>query len=284
MKRLTITTLAFSMAFALSLNSNVTAQSGGSFAPPINSGSFSNGPIVLPTQNSGTSIQVQQSGSRPATRSAAAPTSFGRPASFAAQGRTSFGASPIQPTQMTSNEPSGGPSPLPESVDCPISSVHFIEDILLPAKEAGEIQTMNFKEGDFVPAGQTIAQINDENYRSLLEQADMRYQIALEAAGDAIATLAAKKRYEVASIEAKKTDRLAGTGSKSASEKMMANASKELAYLEVRKAEHDRRKALAEAKLALAEKRQVQSKIDRHTLRSAFDGYVVEPKSSMLTN
>ena len=78
--------------------------------------------------------------------------------------------------------------------------------------------------------------------------------------------------------DSKKTDRLAGTGSKSASDKMMATYSKEIAYLELQKAEQDRKKALAEARLAQTEKRQVQSKIARHTLRSEFDGYVIEVK------
>lgn len=153
-----------------------------------------------------------------------------------------------------------------------------MEDILLPAREAGEIKSMNFKEGEFVPAGQTIARINDENYQMELEQADMRLQIAMDAASDSTATLAAKKKYQVATIEAKKTSRLAENGSKSASEKMMATYSKEIAYLELQKAEQDRRMALAEAKLAQAQKKQVQNIIARHTLKSDFDAYVVEIK------
>ena len=343
MKRFTISKLTCSMAFALLLNSNATAQSGGSFAPPIPNGSFSNGQVVKPTQNFGTSnhfsptvtsptktggfnpmpfkVTGRDKASKPRPTNNAAPkkpakskalkskalssasssskafpnkpstpvarttrttpakpTAFGSPNRLAAQGRTSFGAPPTQPVQITSSESSGGANLPPDSIDCPISSVHFMDDILLPAKEPGEIKELNFKEGDFVAAGQTIAQINDDNYRQLLEQADMRYQIALDTAGDSTTTLAAKKKYQVASIESKKTDRLAGTGSKSASDKMMATYSKEIAYLEMQKAEQDRKKALAEARLALAEKRQVQSKIDRHTLRSDFDGYVIEVK------
>ena len=210
----------------------------------------------------------------------AKPTTFGSPASFPVQGRTSFGASPTTPpVQMTSNESSGGStSKPPATVDCPISSVHFIDDILLPAREAGEIKMMNVKEGDFVPAGQTIALINDANYRMVLEQADTRYQIALDAANDTTSSMAAKKKFEVASIEAKKTARLAQNGSKSASEKMMANYSKEIAYLEMKKADNDRRKAFSEAKLAQKEKNQVLNTISRHTLKSDFDAYVIEIK------
>ncbi len=316
MKRFTINMLAGSMAWALLLNSNAAAQSGGSFAP-IETSSFPQGQIVTPVQNFGPTTQLgkQNSGfsgfkhgaSSPAAKPSALirkdgfnPTPFKvtgsqsatkpargnqqtKPVSATsstrvAQGRTSFGAPPIRPVQMTSSESSGSASPIPDSVDCPISSVHFMDDILLPAREPGEIKSLNFKEGDFVAAGQIIAQINDENYQLLLQQADMQYQIALDTAGDSTSTLAAKKKFQVASIEAKKTDRLAGTGSKSASDKMMATYSKEIAYLELQKANHDRKKARAEAELALNEKRQVQSKINRHTLRSDFDGYIIEIK------
>ena len=358
MKRFTITKLAFTMAFALLLHSNVTAQSGGSFAP-VQTDSFPPTSTVkpLPVQSFGTSSQfgsrsgglaptqtlpvapqgnptfanppVPQSdkpsgfnptpfkitGSnassrprrtgnsattvKPAKSQSLSSSSLSRgktfpspsapvartpqPDSFesptrVAQGRTSFGAPPIQPVQMANNESSGGANPPPDSIDCPISSVHFMEDILLPAKEPGEITTLNFKEGNFVAAGQIIAQINDENYQLELEQADMRYRIAKDTASDSTSTLAAKKKYQVASIEAKKTDRLHGTGSKSASEKMMATYSKEIAYLEMQKADNDRKKALAEAKLALAQKRQVQSRIERCKLRSEFDGYIIEVK------
>lgn len=137
---------------------------------------------------------------------------------------------------------------------------------------------MNFKEGDFVPAGQIIGQIDTDVMKMMLEQAEMRYKIAWDKANNETAGKAARKKWEVASIEARKTARLASSGSKSESDKMMANYTKEIAYLEMQKADDDRRTALTEAKLALAEKRQVEARIERHTLRSNFDGYVVEIK------
>jgi len=310
--------LAFAFLFNPTVTAQSGGNFGGNFAPPIPSSSFARPTTVSPAQSKRTSSSFNPTPfkvTKPAAATASKPTTkppalrqakvlpplnqtggiqlpgnsvartarpiiSGRPASFPAQGRTSFGASPsTKPPQITSNESSAGATNRPPaSIDCPISSVHFIEDILLPAKEAGEIKSMKFKEGDFVRAGQTIAQIDDENYRMIAEQADMKYRIALDTASDTTASLAAKKKYQVASIEAKKTERLAQNGSKSASEKMMANYSKEIAYLEMQKADQDRRKALAEAKLAQQEKQQVLQKIARHTLRSDFDAYVIEVK------
>ena len=151
-----------------------------------------------------------------------------------------------------------------------------MQDILLPAKEAGEIQKMNFKEGDFAPAGQLIAQINDENYQLLLEQAIIRAQIAVDAASDATSTLAAKKKYNVAKIEANKTARLARSGSKSESDKMMSTFNKEIAFSEMQAAENNAKNAFKEANLALSEKRSVEARIARHRMQCKFDAYVVE--------
>ncbi|MDG1875072.1 MAG: HlyD family efflux transporter periplasmic adaptor subunit [Mariniblastus sp.] len=188
---------------------------------------------------------------------------------------SSFSPTKLPAKQIASRQSLDSPQ-LPDTVECDVSSVHFIDDIKLPAKEAGEIKKLNYKEGDFIPAGQTIGVINDEVFQMMLEQAEMRYQIALDTADDETASLAARKKYQVASIEAQKTAKLAASGSKSPSDKLMADYTKEIALLEMRKADRERRKALAQAKLADAEKRQVQSKIARHTLKSDFDAYVVQ--------
>ena len=167
---------------------------------------------------------------------------------------------------------------LPDSVECPVSSVYFIDDIKLPAKESGEISKMNFKAGDFVPAGKTIGQIDTVVMQMMLQQAEMKYEIAWQKANNEAASKRARKKWEVASIEARKIGNLALTGSKSDSDKRMADYTKDIAYLEMQEAGDAQRIALKEAKLALAEKRQVETRIERHAIKSNFDGYVVEIK------
>lgn len=182
----------------------------------------------------------------------------------------------ISPPLTSEENGSSGSGRLPNHVDCPTSTVSFIDDINLPALEAGEIKTLDFKEGDFVPSGQIIGRIDDTVYQMALETAQLQFQIAYDKASNKVASMAARKKWEVAKIEASKTARLAARGSKSESEKMMAEYTRDIALLEMQKTDDDRKNALAEAQLARKEMKQVQARIARHTLKADFDAYVVK--------
>lgn len=179
-----------------------------------------------------------------------------------------------QTSSMTKG--SGNTARMASYVDLNNCTVSFIDDIKLPAQENGVIKSLNVKEGQYIPSGKTVGRIDDELYQRMLEQAELRYAIAKEAATDATAVLAAEKKYKVADIEARKTIRLAQNGSKSESDRMMAVYSKEIASLEHEKAQREKDKAYGEARLELARLNEVQSRIRRHTLKSEFDAYVVE--------
>ncbi len=178
-------------------------------------------------------------------------------------------------TQSSSQE-SQGSQPIPEYVDLENCTVNFIDDILLPAQESGVIKLLEVKEGEYVPAGTKVCQIDDELYLSLLDQAKLRYEMATEAADDSTAIEAAEKKYKVASIEAKKTSDLADKGSKSESDRLMAVYTKEIASLERVKAVNDKEKAELEKRLEAARYMEVETHIRRHVLQSDFDAYVIK--------
>ena len=161
-------------------------------------------------------------------------------------------------------------------VDLNNCTVSFIDDIKLPAKESGVIESLLVKEGEFIPAGKVVGKIDDELYLRMMEQAEMRFNMAKELATDSTAIQAAEKKYRVAGIEAAKTKRLGQTGSKSDSEVMMAIYTKDIALLELEKAKREKDKAYAEARLEAARLAEVQTRIKRHVLQSSFDAYVVE--------
>jgi multidrug resistance efflux pump len=100
--------------------------------------------------------------------------------------------------------------------------------------------------------------------------------MALDTAQDGTAKLAAEKKERVASIEAGRVYKLWRSGSKSDSEKLMAEYSEQLAKLEVVKADLEMKKAKGEAELELARMREVEIRIGRHILQSDFDAYVIE--------
>lgn len=164
---------------------------------------------------------------------------------------------------------------MPKYVDLNCS-VKFIDDIRLPAKETGVIKTLEVKEGDFVPAGKTVGQIDDELYQQMLVQAEMRYKMAVDTAQDETAKKAAEKKFGVASIEATKARKLWRSGSRSESEKLMAEYSEQLAALEITKADLEMKKARGEAELELAKMKEVKTRIQRHVIQSDFDSYVIE--------
>ena len=216
------------------------------------------------------------------------PTSTAKP--VGAAGNNSFVAktvsygkpkSPVSAQQIANesrqdkNDGSNFVQKMPQYVDLNCS-VKFIDDIRLPAKETGVIKTLDVKEGDFVPSGKIVGRIDDEMYRQMFVQAEMRYKMALDNAQDETAKQAAKKKYGVASIEATKARKLAASGSKSDSERLMAEYSEQLAELEIIKAELEMKKAQGEAELELARIKEVETRIQRHVLQSDFDAYVIE--------
>jgi multidrug resistance efflux pump len=190
-----------------------------------------------------------------------------------AQSANRNSTAPLRPASSPTTTRSG---PMGEYADVPYCGVEFIDDIRLPAKELGVIKSIDVKEGDFVSAGQKVGQIDDELYQGMFNQAKLRYDIAREAAADTNAIEAAQKKYQVATIEARKASKLAATGSKSDSERRMAEYTAEIAEIEWRKAENDRKKAAAEAQLAYEQVKEVAVRIKRHIIDVKFNGYIVE--------
>ncbi|MEM7783259.1 MAG: HlyD family efflux transporter periplasmic adaptor subunit [Planctomycetota bacterium] len=174
------------------------------------------------------------------------------------------------------SDPDSTTKQLPPYVDLQQCNIVFIDNIKLPAQEIGVIENMNVKEGDFIPAGSVVATIDDEIYRQLVSEAQLRYEIASETAADSSGLMAAKKKYKVASIEADKTQRLAARGSKSESEAMMAVYTEDIAKLELDKAVMESAKAKKEKMMAELALRQAQSRLNRHVLKVGFDAYVIK--------
>lgn len=155
-------------------------------------------------------------------------------------------------------------------------TVYFIDDIMLPAREAGVIKSLSVKEGDSIPAGKVVGQIDDELAQRILEQNKLRLEMANDAADDTTGIRAAEMKYKVARIEADKTTRLSKWGSKSDSERMMAVYTKDIAKLEWEKAIEQSQIALGEKKLAEAQFLEAQTRIKHHVLQSDFDAFVVK--------
>jgi multidrug efflux pump subunit AcrA (membrane-fusion protein) len=155
-------------------------------------------------------------------------------------------------------------------------TVQTIDEIKLPAQEPGVIQSLSVQEGDSISAGQVIGKIDDSLAQRVLEQAKLQFQIADRAAKDTIGIRAADKEYRVADIEAIKIKRLAETRSKSPSDVLMAEYSRDIAKLKMEKAKDEQLDAGLEKLMATARVLEAETHINRHVLRSEYDAYVLE--------
>ena len=84
---------------------------------------------------------------------------------------------PAAPTSSTSR------APLRDYEDVPFCLVEFKDQILLPAREIGVIESLKVEEGQYIKAGSIVGKIDDVIYTQMLEQAQLRYDIAKEKAG-----------------------------------------------------------------------------------------------------
>ena len=161
-------------------------------------------------------------------------------------------------------------------IKVPYCSIEFVDDIKLPALEAGAVVAINVEEGQFIKAGTIVGQIDDTLPHFELDRSKMRYQNAFQAAKDTSSVMAAQKEYELARSVYEKNLRLRRTGSRSESELKESLFQKEIAKLKLEKATNDRQMAFGEAKVELAGMDSVKQRIARHTLRSDYNAYVVD--------
>ena len=248
-----------SLVACLMSNTSAQGQSDNSFAPLGNRGQlpppkFSHGPSMTPPA----------SGPTPPTKFAPVQTSPRAEAFSSLRGSQSTQAN------STSSEDSDN------KINVPYCSIEFVDDIMLPALEAGAITTVNVQEGQFITAGTIVGQIDDTLPHYELERAKLRYQNAFKAAKDQTSILAAQKEYELARNVYEKNKRLRNKGSRSESEVMESRFQTEIASLKLDKANNDRQMAFGEAKVELAGMDSVKQRIARHTLRSNYDAYVVD--------
>ncbi|MDA7933098.1 HlyD family efflux transporter periplasmic adaptor subunit [Mariniblastus sp.] len=181
-------------------------------------------------------------------------------------------------TQQRGNANSTGTqtSNLQDNLELKNCTISFIDDIMLPAKESGVILSLSVKEGDTIKAGTVVGKIDDDLFQQLLQQAKLRYELAADAAEDSLAIEAAEKKYKVAAIEARKTSGLADKGSKSESDRLMANYTMEIAALERDKAIREQQKAGLEKKLEESRFLEAKKHVEGHILQSEFDASVIK--------
>ena len=239
-------------------SSNSHGQVNNGIVPPTNRGQ-----LPAPMYSSGPSTTSP-------TKPSAAPNEFSpvQAHPVASRSRSKQVPSREQSTATDSNSDN--------KIKVPYCSIEFVDDIKLPALEAGAINAINVEEGQFITAGTIVGQIDDTLPHYELERAKLRYQNALQAAKDTSSVLAAQKEYDLARSVYQKNKRLNSSGSRSESEVKESRFQRDIAMLKLDKANNDRQMAFGEAKVELAGMSSVKQRISRHTLRSNYNAYVVD--------
>lgn len=167
-------------------------------------------------------------------------------------------------------------SPTKDKLRVEYGSIKLIDDIMLPALEPGEIESLNVKEGQFISADTVVGKIDDSLIRLEFDQQRQSYENSRILAEDDISRQAASKKYSLAYNRYERQKNLFKKSSASQSDFEESKFQAEIAKLEIEKANNNQNAAKREALLELARLGIVQKRIARHVLKSDYDAYVIE--------
>lgn len=153
---------------------------------------------------------------------------------------------------------------------------HLIDDIDVPAREAGQLVAMEVREGAMVSVNQLIARIDDRLARRQLDESTFKQEVANYKANDSSRIDTEARKLELYTDEYQITLPLYQKGSKTAQEFRRAQATMEIAVLELTNARNEKRIAEMEAQAEAVRVKAAQDSIERHGLLSPINGQVFE--------
>lgn len=160
----------------------------------------------------------------------------------------------------------------------PKVQITTLEEVQIPAQEAGVVSMLEAREGMFVDAGQEIGRLDESQARLLHKQASREYAAARRQAENDINVQYAAKARDVSRSEFANAEdanqRVGGTITSSEMRRLKLAVDK--AELQVEQARED--KLLAEATMGVKEVaiEMAEKKLERHILRAPLRGVVVE--------
>jgi macrolide-specific efflux system membrane fusion protein len=156
----------------------------------------------------------------------------------------------------------------------------LIEQVELPAKEAGSVSELLVREGDVVQRGDQLAAVEADDARIAVTKAERDLTIARTKADNDIAVRFARKAHEVVLAEHRRALESVQKFSKSvsATEMDQLRLTAEKAELEIEQAEHDQAIARLTVEQKQAELEGARLQLARHQIVAPFAGMVVQIK------
>ncbi len=162
------------------------------------------------------------------------------------------------------------------TIELKLCFVRLIDDIDVPALQNGILESIDFREGDYVKLNQQVAKVDDKTAQLQLSDAKTRKAIAEKKATDNVEIEYAKVSYKYAYDQYDRELQLQkkGAGTQSEIDRWRNEAEKALKSIERAKA--DKQLAGLEKNRAEVLVKTAQDQIDRHIIRSKIDGNVFE--------
>jgi len=156
--------------------------------------------------------------------------------------------------------------------------VKLIEDVEVPAQEAGQLVQVLVAEGQSVKAGDPLARLDDDLQKLALTRALGELQVQVRKSESDVAVRAAKKSAAVAQADLDRAlaARKNFPESISDSEVDSLRLKAEKAVLDIEQAEFELELARVTRGIRQAEAEQARLGIERRQIRAAFDGTIVE--------
>ncbi len=279
--------MALSTLLLLTLSVTAAPPAGEAPAPRATKGTFASKPLPLPEAN--TKEQAPPL-TLPSAKPTAAPTS-GKPRPKPTEVSTPTTISNNPPATTSSGNPSARPSarpapsntaPLPRTDGklLPIAPclVSLIQDVQVPALEAGAIVHLGVEDGAVIKQGQLLAQLDDRQPKSQKMKAELERDAALAKASDDI-----EVRYSMAALEfsnAELTRLLTldkkGSGAVSSSDIEKARLARHRDELQIDRSKLDLKVAKMTADVHQSEVDAAEENVQRRKIISPIDGEVVQ--------
>ncbi|QDT88533.1 efflux RND transporter periplasmic adaptor subunit [Gimesia algae] len=156
--------------------------------------------------------------------------------------------------------------------------VSLIEEVEVPAREVGQLNTIKVKEGMTVEKGAVLAQIEDSEAMLLLQQAKLEYEMAQLKATNDVDLRFARKAYEVANAELQRAEdsikKYPKSISKTELDRLKLTAEK--SELEIEQASEERKTTQLEASLKRNAEQIANLAVQRRKVVSPIKGMVVQ--------
>jgi RND family efflux transporter MFP subunit len=154
----------------------------------------------------------------------------------------------------------------------------LIEQVEVPAREAGELSALHVREGQLVKEGTLLAQVDDRDAHLVTRKAQFERDIAAKEAGNDVRVRFQKKSREVADAELRRAIESIEKYRKSVSDTEMdrLRLTAQKAVLEVEQAELELEKAKLTERLKDNDVQIGERSIERRKVVSPLDGMVVQ--------